>query len=158
MGDTTARSRSFRPRARQGVVKRKPRRAELGLGVAEYDALLAAQGGGCAICGAAPQTERPRRAWTCRYCKTLHGVGLHAAEICTVCHQARPALRRLDVDHNHATGKVRGLLCARCNQALPSWLTPAWALAVAEYLGFEVETIYDTPEDGALWYVSRSPV
>jgi hypothetical protein len=79
-------------------VKRKPRRAELGLSLAEYDALLAAQGGGCAICGNPPKT------------------------------------RRLDVDHDHKSGKVRGLLCHRCNRALPSWVTVRWLLAVVNYL------------------------
>lgn len=27
-------------------------------------------------------------------------------------------VRELSVDHNHTTGKVRGLLCARCNAAI----------------------------------------
>lgn len=50
----------------------------------QYHALLAAQGGGCAICG----TDR------------------------------EPNGRRLSVDHDHRTGVVRGVLCARCNVAL----------------------------------------
>lgn len=48
----------------------------------EYDHMLAAQKGMCAICGKAPEG------------------------------------RRLCVDHSHETGKVRGLLCYRCNIAL----------------------------------------
>lgn len=47
-----------------------------------YDAQLACQDGGCAIC------RRP------------------------------PRKRRLHIDHDHATGRVRGLLCYRCNRLL----------------------------------------
>jgi len=51
----------------------------------DYNNLLHAQHGRCAIC----RTDEP---------KTKHG--------------------RLLVDHNHTTGKIRGLLCQRCNVAL----------------------------------------
>lgn len=37
--------------------------------------------------------------------------------LCEVCRQP-PGGRLLDLDHDHVTGKVRGLLCNRCNQAL----------------------------------------
>ena len=81
------------------TVTRKPtRRRELGVTVEDYDRLLAAQGGGCAICGNPPKT------------------------------------RRLDVDHDHRTGKVRGLLCHRCNRALPAWLTATWLWKALNYL------------------------
>lgn len=36
---------------------------------------------------------------------------------CAICGTI-PTRRRLDVDHNHETGQVRGLLCMQCNTAL----------------------------------------
>lgn len=37
---------------------------------------------------------------------------------CAICHHHSPKEKRLAVDHCHDTGKVRGLLCDRCNRAL----------------------------------------
>lgn len=61
-----------------------------GIDQEEYDRILKAQGGVCAIC------ERPER-------KILKSTG-------------KP--KRLSVDHCHKTGKVRGLLCFYCNASL----------------------------------------
>ncbi len=36
---------------------------------------------------------------------------------CAIC-MNRPAKQRLAVDHDHKTGKVRALICSRCNRAL----------------------------------------
>jgi hypothetical protein len=81
------------------MTTRKPKRAkQLGVTTEQYEAMLRAQGGGCAICGNPPKT------------------------------------RRLDVDHDHKTGQVRGLLCHRCNRALPSWVTVDWLLDAKNYL------------------------
>lgn len=55
-------------------------------------------------------------------------------ESCGICRRKPTARRRLDRDHDHKTGEMRGLLCARCNQALPSWCNPAWLRAAADYL------------------------
>lgn len=77
----------------------KPKRAKaLGVSDEDYARMLAAQGGGCAICGAPPKT------------------------------------RRLHVDHDHRTGAVRGLLCYRCNRALPTYMTGQLSLAIHSYI------------------------
>lgn len=37
---------------------------------------------------------------------------------CAICRRATGRTRRLSVDHDHLTGKVRGLLCRVCNNML----------------------------------------
>lgn len=59
-----------------------------GITPAEYDRMLAAQNGGCAICGV----------------DTPGGRGKH-----------------FHVDHDHATNRVRALLCTRCNTGIGSF-------------------------------------
>ena len=53
---------------------------------------------------------------------------------CSVC-GISPKNERLSVDHDHQTGKVRGLLCRRCNSTL-SWVKDSSILlrGLAEYL------------------------
>jgi hypothetical protein len=36
--------------------------------------------------------------------------------VCAIC--KKPDSKRLSVDHSHQSGKVRGLLCTKCNTAL----------------------------------------
>lgn len=66
---------------------------EFGLTEEQLVAMYEAQNGHCAICGreAALLTETP---------------GDRSAEQ-TIC-----------IDHNHSTGKVRGILCGKCNRAI----------------------------------------
>lgn len=63
-------------------------RRKYGIGYADYQKMLVAQKGVCAIC-AQPET------------KLQHG-----------------EIRLLSVDHDHTTGDVRGLLCGNCNMAI----------------------------------------
>ena len=58
------------------------------LSLEEYSEKLIRQGGFCAICECSETAKQDGK------------------------------LKRLAVDHNHETGRVRGLLCARCNRAL----------------------------------------
>lgn len=39
------------------------------------------------------------------------------------------------VDHCHATGKVRGLICQGCNVAIGFVESPGWLEAATEYVG-----------------------
>ena len=65
------------------------------------------------------------------YLEMLERQGGH----CALC-PATPKTRRLHVDHDHKTGEVRGLLCHRCNRALPSWITVEWVEHVFGYLKY----------------------
>lgn len=52
--------------------------------------------------------------------------------LCAICQQTG---LKLVVDHNHVTGKVRGLLCRNCNLALGNLRdSPKTAIAASEYL------------------------
>jgi hypothetical protein len=55
-------------------------------------------------------------------------------EQCGICGREPSGKRRLDRDHDHRTGEPRGLLCHRCNRALPNWVTPEWLMAAHRYL------------------------
>lgn len=63
-------------------------RWKYGIDEDEFDLMERAQAGVCAICGLPERVKR------------------------------RGKLARLSVDHDHATGRVRGLLCTTCNAAM----------------------------------------
>jgi hypothetical protein len=48
------------------------------------------------------------------YEKTLESQG----GLCAICGQTCASGKRLSVDHDHESGRVRGLLCARCNMSI----------------------------------------
>ncbi len=86
--DFMARQRKERPE-HQRAVSRKSLLAKYGVTPERFDAMLAEQGGVCKTCGKKPDVPTNQ-----------HG--------------------RLGfvVDHDHVTGKVRGLLCPKCNLIL----------------------------------------
>lgn len=54
---------------------------------------------------------------------------------CFICQRATGKSRRLTVDHNHANGEVRGLLCRPCNNLLGLFRDdPEAFLRAVEYL------------------------
>lgn len=53
--------------------------------------------------------------------------------VCALCKKP-PKTRRLNVDHDHKTGRVRGLLCTMCNKGLHERVTVEWLTAAAAYL------------------------
>jgi hypothetical protein len=76
------------PKKWKAIVRTANLKKNFGLTVAEYGQILVSQNGVCAACG---QLET----------RTMRG------KVTTLC-----------VDHDHETGKIRGLLCFHCNTAL----------------------------------------
>ncbi len=55
--------------------------------------------------------------------------------VCAICSETSRDGRRLSVDHDHATDKVRGLLCGSCNRAIGLLKDkPSVAMSAASYL------------------------
>jgi hypothetical protein len=55
--------------------------------------------------------------------------------LCAICGQPpRGKMKRLSVDHDHITGKVRGLLCITCNRVLGYIENAEWCRQADVYL------------------------
>ena len=63
--------------------------------------------------------------------------------VCAICRSPAPPERALAVDHCHQTGRVRGLLCDRCNTSLGGFGDSPGALVHA--LAYLVKHLENTP-------------
>jgi hypothetical protein len=62
-------------------------------------------------------------------------VALNGGEHCGICGKPRSPTRRHHRDHEHkGNGTPRGILCWRCNNALPDWVTVEWLRAAVAYV------------------------
>ena len=89
--------RSDRERLRKGAARwhqaeSRRLRYKYGISLEQYSDKERSQGGCCALCGL-PEEVKATRGW-------------------------RTTAKKLAVDHDHATGVVRDLLCDRCNRAV----------------------------------------
>jgi hypothetical protein len=67
------------------------------------------------------------------YCEQLQRQG----GVCAICGVPPPqgTRKHFDVDHNHVTGKIRGVVCTRCNSSLERVdNVPDWHEKVKEYM------------------------
>ena len=89
------------------------------------------------------ENEGPRRKMTRDY-HFKHRYGITADErdamekkqqgLCAICGWPSKTSRRLAVDHNHKTGKVRALLCNSCNTGLGYLEDKSWHEVAQRYL------------------------
>lgn len=76
-----------------------------GITVDDYETMLEQQNGGCAVCGG------------------------------TIANRGKNSMSRLHVDHDHDTGRVRGLLCHPCNTGIAKFRDdPALLRSAADYI------------------------
>ena len=80
------------------LARDKRLRALFNISADEWDAILAFQGGVCALC----QTKN-----------TQSGKN-----------KGKP--KPLNTDHDHKSGLTRGILCSGCNRRIPTWMTVEW--------------------------------
>jgi phenylalanine-4-hydroxylase len=74
--------------------------------------------------------------------ESIHGAG----DNCGVCGTEPKDTRNLQREHDHVTGRARGLACWRCNRLMPKQFDLVQARAIVAYLE-RVETFYATQED-----------
>jgi hypothetical protein len=67
--------------------------------------------------------EEPYETWVAQF-----------GEVCNICGRPATAARKLDRDHDHRSGKKRGLLCHICNRTLGNRIDVEWLEKATDYL------------------------
>lgn len=86
--------------------------------------------------------QKTRHLHRIRMVKWRHGVTKAQVEAmaeaqgyrCAICQTSYPDPWRMNIDHHHASGTFRGLLCARCNVALGVVESKPFMAAARAYL------------------------
>ena len=91
----------------------------------------------------AANPEKYKQASKANYLKRIYSLTLDAYAqlltaqdgVCAICHQPEPNKQALSVDHDHATGRLRGLLCGSCNRGIGLLQdSPAIITAALDYI------------------------
>lgn len=87
----------------------------------------------CSLCGKVlPSTMFAPKSTRCKICRRdydwQYRYGISPEQYyemlkeqdgkCKICNQTVPEGQYLDIDHNHKTGEIRGLICNKCNKGL----------------------------------------
>lgn len=87
----------------------------------------------CSLCGKVlPSTMFAPKSTRCKICRRdydwQYRYGISPEQYyemlteqegkCKICNQPIPEGQYLDIDHNHKTGEIRGLICNKCNKGL----------------------------------------
>lgn len=88
----------------------------------------------CRACGGRKPKRRVPKHMQALELSYADYVKLQGGEFCGVCGREPSDNRRLDRDHDHVTGKPRGLCCHRCNRGMPNWADVEWFERALAYL------------------------
>lgn len=80
-------------------------------------------------------TEASRKSRAAQHGLTLEQMEKMLSDADGKCNLCGTETDRLNIDHCHNTGAVRGILCTRCNTRLGGWDDREWMLKAADYMG-----------------------
>jgi hypothetical protein len=90
----------------------------------------------CEACGKAlPRKRQPKHREALKLDRQVFVAANGGSEACGICGTAqKEGGRRLHRDHDHRTGRPRGILCFPCNGALRPYMTVEWLRAAVAYM------------------------